>query len=176
KNCFSSLGYNVMSSYCAEQSAYLKTVILSFLNRDDAYGFYLACHGMSTIGNDPFLYDTDGTTHIWEIRPSEIHGNWKFVFLDGCYTGQTALWANAFNIYNTSVNRAFLGWDQSVQGQYVIPFSYYLFDEIVDQIHSNNIRDAAVWAASQIENDPHSPETPTTPIRFYGDRTYDGRV
>lgn len=176
--CYAYLGYSALYPRVLGNSATLKTEILSFINRSDAYGFYLACHGTPTITNNSCLYDytASGNGHAWDIYSSDIVGNWKFVFLDGCYTGQTPFWANAFNIYNTSSNRAFLGWDQEVHGEYVVPFSEFLFYEITQQLHSDNIRDAAVWAAAQVPNPPAQPDVPSTPIRFYGDRTYDGRI
>ncbi|MBR4940685.1 MAG: hypothetical protein IKZ19_01635 [Clostridia bacterium] len=107
---------------------------------------------------------------IWYIEPDDIPGNWKFVFLDCCYCAVDETFANAFNIYSTSVNRAFLGWRAEVYGGPSLDFSEHFFPEVEDQIHSNNIRDAAVWAAAQVDGDQ------STPIRFYGDRTYDGRL
>ena len=178
KACFSALGYNTLVSTVAYPGANLKTGIMNYLNRSDAYGFYLACHGSPTVGLSmtPILFDQVNGSYTasdiyWQITPDEIPGNWKFVYLDSCYSAQDATWANAFNIYSSSSNRAFLGWYASVDGMASQDFSYVIFPEIINQTHSNNIRDAAVWAASQVEGGPGY-----TPIRFYGDRTYNGRV
>ena len=177
-SCFSSLGYSTLSAKIGVPGENIKSEIMSYLNRSDAYGFYIACHGSPTVGinRTPIIYDQVNGSYLaddkyWYITPDEIPGNWKFVFLDSCYSAQDQTWANAFNIFNTSTNRAFLGWYYPVTGPASQEFSEKIFPEIINQSHSNNIRDAAVWAASQVEG-----PAGYTPIRFYGDRTYNGRV
>ena len=128
----------------------------------NAYGLYLACHG-----------DEDQTVLSglgWTMGRDDIHGNWRFVFLDACYSAAGTGWSNQFNIYNYSQSRAFLGWSDTVEGGNSTDFSSAFFPEVIAGNHSNNIRDAAVWAADQV------PGYHTAPIKFIGDRTYRGFV
>ena len=69
-----------------------------------------------------------------------------------------------------SQSRAFLGWSDTVEGGNSTDFSSAFFPEVIAGNHSNNIRDAAVWAADQV------PGYHTAPIKFIGDRTYRGFV
>ena len=126
------------------------------------YGLYLACHG-----------DEDQTVLSglgWTMGRDDIHGNWRFVFLDACYSAAGTGWSNQFNIYSYSQSRAFLGWSDTVEGGNATDFSSAFFPEVIAGNHSNNIRDAAVWAADQV------PGHHTAPIKFIGDRTYRGFV
>lgn len=153
------IGYHVLSSWVGSGSG-MGTAILNFWNGSSSYGFYVACHGNpTTIG--------DGSAGTWALSTSDVTGNWKLVFLDACSTAQTKDWAKAFNIYGKS-NRAFLGWSADVYQVPAYDFCTYFWPEVMNQNHSDNIRDAAVWAASQVSG--------STPIKFYGDRSYDGRV
>lgn len=160
--CFKKLGYNTLSAYYS--SGNMRTSILNFLKRSDAYGFYLACHGDK---NQTVL---SGNNNSWEIHRSDISGNWRFVFLDACYSANGTGWASCFNISNSSKNRAFLGWYKEVNGKYSTQFTSFFFPEVINRDHSDNIRDAAVWAAYKVKGEG------TTPIRFYGDKTYNGRI
>ena len=153
-----SLGYNVLSSWVGSGSG-MGTAISNFWNGSNSYGFYVACHGNpTTIGDDV------GT---WSLSTSDVAGNWNLVFLDACSTATNTDWAQAFNVYGNS-NRAFLGWSADVYQTPAYDFCTYFWPETVNQNHSTNIRDAAVWAASQVSG--------STPIKFYGDRYYNGRV
>lgn len=134
----------------------------AFIDDDNAYGLYLACHG-----------DEDQTVLSglgWTMGRDDIHGNWRFVFLDACYSAAGTGWSNQFNIYSYSQSRAFLGWSDTVEGGNSTDFSSAFFPEVIAGNHSNNIRDAAVWAADQV------PGYHTAPIKFIGDRTYRGFV
>ena len=122
----------------------------------------VACHG-----------DEDQTVLSglgWTMGRDDIHGNWRFVFLDACYSAAGTGWSNQFNIYSYSQSRAFLGWSDTVEGGNSTDFSSAFFPEVIAGNHSNNIRDAAVWAADQV------PGHHTAPIKFIGDRTYRGFV
>lgn len=119
--------------------------------------FYVNCHGSSTtIGIGKSGYSLEYT----EI-PS---GTYQFVFLDACNTGSESTWASAFGIRNgTSNKRAFLGWYESIGGY----FSYnYLWQFWNSTASGKSVRQAALDAANKI------PEY--CPIRFYGNRNYDG--
>ena len=182
EQCLSEFGYTVLPRVVSGGN--IRNDILAFLNRSDAYGFYVACHGYLSHGSETTrediwfghpVWDSAGNrasmeNSVWYITPEDISGNWKFVFIDACDCAKDQTFANAFNIYSYSSNRAFLGWYMSVAGEYSIWFSELFFPEVMNQTHSSSIRDAAVWAANQI------PGAGSTPIRFYGDTTYDGRL
>jgi len=78
-----------------------------------------------------------------------------------CYTGRT-IWANSFNITSSTNDRAYLGWDGTVETIATYDFA----QEFWPLVGTMSIRDAAVYAASQV--------TGSTPIRFFGDSSYDG--
>lgn len=153
----SGLGYNALSSWVGSGSS-MGTSIQSYWGSSSAYGFYVDCHGTST---------TIGDNSTWSLSTSNVSGNWNFVFLDACSTGASTAWASAFSIYGYS-GRAFLGWYQDVDVVPAYQFCTYFWPEVVNGNHSNNVKDAALWAASQVSG--------STPIRFYGDSTYNGRV
>lgn len=160
-DCFKALGYSTFTPYYSATSQ-LKSEVKTFIARSDAYGFYLACHGNKA--------QTTLSNNTWPMGRSDFYGNWKFVFIDACYSADGTGWASCFNINNSSTKRAFLGWFNTVDGQYATEFTSAFFPEVVNRKHSNNIRDAAVWAAAQVQG------AGTTPIRFYGDKTYNGRL
>ena len=119
--------------------------------------FYVNCHGSSTtIGIGKSGYSLE-----YKEIPS---GTYQFVFLDACNTGSESTWASAFGIRNgTSNKRAFLGWYKSIGGY----FSYnYLWQFWNSTASGKSVRQAALDAANKI------PEY--CPIRFYGNRNYDG--
>lgn len=119
--------------------------------------FYVNCHGNSTtIGIGRSGYGIDYT----EI-PS---GTYQFVFLDACNTGSKSIWASAFGIRNgTSNKRAFLGWYESIGGH----FSYnYLWQFWNSTASNKSVRQAALDAANKVPK--------YCPIRFYGNRNYNG--
>lgn len=159
--CFNELGYTTYEP-CISAQYYLRQSLDAFIDDDNAYGLYLACHG-----------DEDQTVLSglgWTMGRDDIHGNWRFVFLDACYSAAGTGWSNQFNIYSYSQSRAFLGWSDTVEGGNSTDFSSAFFPEVIAGNHSNNIRDAAVWAADQV------PGYHTAPIKFIGDRTYRGFV
>jgi len=149
------LGY--ASSSWVGAGPLMKTSITSYLNLSTAYGLYIYEHA-----NPVAIGPTDLS---WGLFTSEVHGNWHFVFLDGCSTAADAGWANAFHINGYS-NRAFLGWRTDVYDNYMFIYSSYFWPKV----GTGSIRDIAVWAASMV------PGTGTTPIKFYGDSSYNGRA
>lgn len=157
KSGMRAMGYSTLSSWVGSGSG-MGTAITNFWDASSSYGFYVDCHGDETT-------ITDNST--WTLTTDDVEGNWKFVFLDACSTANGKAWAKAFNIYGKS-NRAFLGWSADVDQDPAYEFCTYFWPEVEDQNHSDTIRDAAVWAASQVSG--------STPIKFYGDTSYDGRV
>lgn len=162
-SCFDSLGYSTFTPLISNSST-LDDNVLLFLERSDAYGFYIACHGNQA---QTKIFTNSGDNY-WEIIPSQISGNWKFVFIDACWSANGTAWSNAFHIYNTSTNRAFLGWFDAVDGVSATEFTHSFFPEVKYHAYTSNIRNAAVWAATQV--------TGYTPIRFYGDIYYNGHL
>ena len=164
RSCFLRLGYTSIVPLVSDDDSTLANAIKTFISQSDAYGLYIAAHGDEA---QTKLTDNYRDTIL---RVEEVYGNWKFVFLDACYSAAGTGWSSRFNITDSSTDRAFLGWYDTVYGNYSVEFTDYFFPEVINGAHSNKIRDAAVWAASQVEG------AGTTPIRFYGDRTYNGVV
>jgi len=148
------LGY--ASSSWVGTGPLMKTSILNYISLSTAYALYTYSHAGPTVLTD---------NNTWWLYTSEVSGNWHFVFLDGCSTAADAGWANAFHINGYS-NRAFLGWTTTVYDNYMFIYASYFWPNV----GTGSIRDIAVWAADQV------PGTGTTPIRFYGDSSYNGRA
>lgn len=149
------LGYT--SSSWVGVGPLMKTSITSYLQSSTAYGLYIYAHA-----NPYNMADTEKT---WALFSSEVTGNWHFVFLDGCSTAQTTGWAKAFKTIGYS-KRAFLGWSTDVYDNYLFIYSAHFWPKV----GTGSIRDIAVKAADEV------PGIGTTPIKFYGDTTYDGRA
>jgi hypothetical protein len=158
-NGMASLGYNMLPQHIGDDVSVGQDII-NYWHSSTAYGFYVQCHADQTT-------ITDNVT--WALTNTQVVGNWHFVFLNGCSTAADTRWASSFKIYGYS-KRAFLGWSANVDTVYVNLFSIQFWPEVVNGTHSNNVRDAAVWAANQV------PGSGTTPIKFYGDTTYNGRA
>ncbi len=161
KTSFPKLGYSNSVTFIGSGSS-MRNSLLNYVQKDSsAYGLYIRCHGTST--------DLRTTTN-YLLHYSEVKGNWHLVFLDSCSTAANSTWANAFNINSSYSKRAFLGWSTDANASPTYQFCRFFWPETSARKHSANIRDAAVWAASQV------PGSGTTPIRFYGDKTYNGRA
>lgn len=146
------LGYN--SKYSVKADKTLITDIKDFLKNDSkAYAFYFAGHAnQSVLG-----FSRNG----W-VTPSDVTGNWHFVFLDGCKTAEGTAWANAFKINGYS-NRGFLGWSKGIGYLESFEFSSHFWKRLNG---TNTIRQVAIDAAGEVDG--------STPIRYYGDRSYTG--
>ena len=99
------------------------------------------------------------------LRRTNVSGNWRFVFLDGCETAVDTGWAEPFNIYGRS-GRAYLGWFDTVQLVYTHQFQDYFWPRVGNKA----IQALALDAANSV------PGQGTTPIRFWGDTSYTGVV
>ena len=99
------------------------------------------------------------------LRRTNVSGNWRFVFLDGCETAVDTGWAEQFNIYGRS-GRAYLGWFDTVQLVYTHQFQDYFWPRVGNKA----IQALALDAANSV------PGQGTTPIRFWGDTSYTGVV
>lgn len=143
----------------------IRNDVLDYVNNDSkAYAFYINCHGNSS---SLATKDSAGNSKL-VLNSSEVSGNWHFVFLDACSTASNTTWANAFKINSNYSKRAFLGWSNLINQVDSHEFSGYFWNEVAARKYTSNVRDAAVWAADKV------PGSGTTPIRFYGDRSYNG--
>lgn len=130
-------------------------------NRMLGYGlkaFYAGCHGSaSSIGTNK-----DGGSYI---RYTDVPiSNYQFVFLAACNTAANTNWSDAFGIYNgTSTNKAFLGWYESINSVQNYNYCWQLWNQTS---RGKSVRNAALDAANKI--------TEYCPIRFRGNRSYDG--
>ena len=150
------LGYSTSSTWKSDKS--LISDIKDYLkNNSRAYAFYFTGHG----SNSALGFKYNG-----RIYPSDVTGNWHFVFLDACSTAADATWANAFKINGYS-NRAFLGWSKSIRWAPGHEFAEKFWPRVNGKV---SIRQAAVDAAADV------PGEGTTPIKFYGDRSYTGKA
>lgn len=135
-----------------------RTTVMNYINSSgNNYGFYLKCHANSSL-----LAIVSGNSSSY-IYPSDISGNWHFVFLDGCSTAASSNFASAFHTVGYS-SRGFLGWYTTVYTDKAYAFSQVFWN----QVGTNTVRDAALTAAASV------PGSGTTPIKYYGDTSYHG--
>jgi hypothetical protein len=125
--------------------------------------FYFCGHGNDDPSDPRISVENKDDEFNAVLYSSEAVGNWHFVFLDACHTGRS-VWADTFNISSSYSDRAYLGWDGTVDTQPAYEFA----QEFWPLVGTMSIRDAAVYAANQV------PGSGTTPIRFFGDSSYDG--
>lgn len=120
--------------------------------------FYAGCHGSSNvIGTNK----NGGSFLKYNDVPSS---NYQFVFLAACNTAANTNWSSAFGIYNgISKNKAFLGWYESINSVQNYNYCWQLWNQTS---RGKSVRNAALDAANKI--------TEYCPIRFRGDRSYDG--
>ena len=76
------------------------------------------------------------------------------------------MWADAFKI-NGYTGRGFLGWSGKVLVDNQYEFDSYFLALVINGMRP---REAAVQAAAKV------PGSGTTPIKYYGDRSYSGRA
>ena len=150
------LGYKTTTTTKGDSS--LITSMRNYLQNDSkAYAFFFAGHGSETV----LGFKLNGY-----IRHGDVTGNWHFVFLDACCTAANKDWATKFGIFKAS-KRAFLGWSNTVGYEDQFLFAQAFFPRLKANV---SVRQAAVDAAHDVDGDG------TTPIRFYGDWSYDGRA
>lgn len=123
------------------------------------YAFYFSGHGNAEDGQCKFV---DKNEYWW--KPSDIRGNWDFVFIDACSSRANDTLANGFKIYNSSSNKAYLGWNQSVGWLEAARFTR----NFAQKLGTKPIQRLAKETA---ENMPEY-----APIRFTGDRNWYGRA
>lgn len=120
--------------------------------------FYCCCHGNATcIGSNKTPNNSDRYFHCSSVPLA----TYKFVFLDACNTASSN-WKTAFNISNSSTNKAFLGWTSTVAG-------YACYDFCIDfwsYVSSTYTIYEAAADAADVDFDK--------PIQFTGDTSYNG--
>ena len=120
--------------------------------------FYSCSHGSATvISSRKDVSDENRRFHYDDVPD----GTYKFVFLDACNTASTQ-WKNAFNISNSSTNKAFLGWTDTV----TTTASYNFCVDFWSYISSSY----TVYEAAQDAADNGTGR----PIEFTGDTDYNG--
>lgn len=153
------LGYNASTTVKSDKS--LISDVKNFLKNDSkAYAFYFVGHGSEDVLG--FKKNTYGRIR----RDSDVTGNWHFVFLDACSTAVNSGWADAFHINGYS-RRAFLGWNGTILYSDRYKFAMAFWPRVDGKVA---IQKAAIDAAAEV------PGSGTTPIKFYGDRSYNGRA
>lgn len=160
------LGYSTSSTQVASNSTGGKTAFLNFLKGYDNYALTFSGHGSSsTLANDGGSFRVTAS----EVS-SVVHNNsavWKFVFLDACETMANETWANAFNISNSSSERIFLGWYDTVE----VSVSYKFVKELNNQVGKSLGKNfyEILWDAIRATEQYN-------PISFRGDKYWLGRV
>lgn len=156
---FKRLGYNVTLTKQYNSNA-INTSVRNYLKgSSNEYAFYFNGHGDSTVTHM-------GMLHEIVFSRSHVKGNWHFVYLDGCYTASSTAWADAFHTKGYS-KRAFLGW----KGTVTLVNSYLFNTKFFPMLNgTKKVEEAAKDAAKLI------PGSGTTPIRFFGDTSYNGKA
>lgn len=154
------LGYNVIGGtpilgYTTTSSR--QTVLNYISGMGNNYAFFVSAHG------NPNLFTMQSGNQSQYIRPTDITGYWHFVFLNSCSCMSTDAFARAFKTVGYS-NRASLGWFNTV----TFAGSEEWWSYFVNQAGTTNLRAACLAAADRCSN--------STPIRIYGDKTWNGRA
>ena len=126
-------------------------------NGNNHYAFYIKTHGGNNNGQCFFI-----TKEKQAIYPSNIRGNWDFVFIDACNSKDNDSLANGFRIYNGSSKKAYLGFRGTVWTDASTEFVQEFNNRVGRQTIQSAARDAAVGMVKQ------------APIRFTGDRGWYG--
>lgn len=155
-NAFSRLGYRSFSRVNDATTYILRDWIW---RGGPQYAFYFSGHGNAEDGQCKFI---DKNEYWW--KPSDIRGNWDFVFIDACSSKANDTLANAFKIYNGSKKKAYLGWKVNVK-----QFASAKFTErFAARLGTKPIQGLAKEIAENMAE--------YVPIRFTGDRSWYGRA
>lgn len=153
---FQDLGYANVDGTNTYTKTNDRSVVLNYIGGSgNNYGFFVYAHGNSNL----FTMRTGDTTRY--IYPSNISGNWHLVFLNCCSCMSTDSFADAFNTVGYS-NRASMGWYNTV----TIGAAEEWWSHFYSVAGTTNLRSACLAAADQC--------TGSTPIRIYGDKTWNG--
>ncbi len=121
------------------------------------YGFYITTHGGVNNGQ---VFFRDSDRKDW--YPSDIKGNWDFVFINACHSKANETMANAFKIYNGSSKKAYLGWKVEVRASAAEKFTQRFADRIGNAPIQRIAKEVAEGMAEYV------------PIRFTGDKGWYG--
>lgn len=151
REIMSILGYNTSIEYANSDK------IKSYLKGYYSYGFTFSGHGSSnSIASD-----------FGDVYPSDVSGVWKFVFLDSCNSANGYEWSNAFNIYDNSKNRIFMGWyttvEMTLSNKFCRNLNLCIKDDSSLYFYTN------LWNAINKTDDYY-------PIRFRGDKQWNGKI
>lgn len=153
-NAFNKLGYRSFMRPLEATTYILKDWIW---RGGPQYAFYFSGHGKLKNGKCVFQ---DMNEKIW--WPSDIKGNWDFVFIDACWSKANDTLANAFRIYNSSRRKAYLGWKRKVDG----PVASKFVERFTARIGTAPIQKIAADVGNNMAE--------YAPIRFTGDRSWYG--
>lgn len=157
KTGLENLGYYTTSSVVTN---YLHSNVPNYLNE----GFYILAHGMPTYIKTDVAGVPNSEIYFYPSQAANQSINYKFVFLDACYTAANTTWSSAFSIYSTSTNKAFLGWSDSVGDYDALVFCNYFWNYV---LYAGSVNLAAAQAV-------YSSYPFYCPIYFIGDYNYDG--
>lgn len=156
------MGYTPLFYRCSSEYA-TKTDIMNYLQRSDARAFYFTGHGsrsaISTKTKDDKL--------SWSLKRETIEGynpNCNFVMLACCSAG-TPEWANTFNIYYNSTNKAFIGFYNTIWTSIDQRFNNIFWQEV----GKSRLYNCALYAKACITDY-------NTPLYFLGDVDYWGGI
>ena len=155
-NAFTRLGYRSFSRVNDATTYILRDWIW---RGGPQYAFYFSGHGNARDGQCKFE-DKNG----YEWKPSDIKGNWDFVFIDACSSKANDTLANAFKIYNGSRRKAYLGWKVPVDQ---IPAARFT-ERFASRLGTKPVQGLAKEIAENMAE--------YVPIRFTGDRSWYGRA
>ena len=158
---FMKLGYkNVFSNTIpiVENTSDKNVVLNWIIEKSNNYGFYIYAHG------DEWEFAIRNGVPSTYIHPREISGNWHLVFLDSCSCLATDRFARAFNVIGHN-RRAIIGWYKDIDHRGSSQWWNYFY------AYAGNmgLRDACLKAAGKVDNW-------STPIKMYGDKSWNGRV
>ena len=162
-NAFKRLGY-VQPYACQPYTGWVnKQDIMWVLNHSSLYGLFLSCHGVYDANNNfANQLTADGS---WYLSPSEVTGNWHFVFIAACGSSSTPAFPAAFKTGGFE-GRCFVGYNISTPTE----TSYQFIIRFCSKLGSMPVIDAVVaardetLAAGYRECDPG----------FWGDMKYYG--
>lgn len=157
---FKTLGYDVLGSIPWYTVTDSRSTVLNYISgTGHNYAFYVFAHG----DDGRFNMCRDGDNAPQRIYSSDITGYWHFVFLNCCSSMSSDSLARAFKTTGYDY-RASLGWFNTVTDVASAEWWGY-FKNVAG---TTNIRSACLAAADQCSH--------STPIRIYGDKTWDGKA
>lgn len=164
------LGYSPIYSRCASTNQ-TKNEIVAFLQRSDARAFFFNGHGWITEDNKARIsVKSGGATNspvVWRLYLRDLanyNQNLNFVFLSCCLVGIDSV-ANAFNIYSSSQNKAFMGFTDTIKFGGVSKFNRVFWDGVGD----SRLYNCAIYAKNSVVGTGYD-----IPLNFVGDRYYWG--